>query len=129
MSLEDSLARCTVSNLLGKNTIIIIRATLITDSRDNTLYRDWDNTTQTVVKNCMVEPFPMAEKLNFEDSRDREFARSACRFYLPRDTDIVYTDRILFDTFEWQVLGHPGIWYDFKAFRHHKTAIGQIRLG
>lgn len=114
---------------LGKNTIIIVRAPLVIDNRDNTKWRDWDNATETTVRNCMVEPFPLAEKLNFEIGRDREFAQSAVRIYMPADTDIIYTDRLLHDGYTWQVLGHPGLWFDFKANRNHKAVIAQIRQG
>lgn len=114
---------------LGKNTVYIKRAPLVTDSRDNTLYRDWDNATLTPINDCMVEPFPLAEKLNYEDNRDREFSRSAVRIYCPPTTDVVYTDRIVHDGYEWSVLGHPGTWYDFKAKKHHKSVIAQIRQG
>lgn len=119
----------TTTRALGKSVIVIVRAPLLTDSRDNTLYRDWENATRTTVINCMVQPFPMAEKLNFEDNRDREYSRSAARFYLPPDADVIYTDRIEFDGHEWQVLGHPGTWFDFKSKRHHIAVIGQIRQG
>jgi len=77
----------------------------------------------------MIEPFPLAEKLNFEDNRAREFSRSAVRIYAPGDTDVVYTDRLEFDGYEWSVLGHPGKWYDFKAKINHIAVIAQIRQG
>ena len=77
----------------------------------------------------MVEPFPIAEKLNFEDNRDREYARSAVRIYAPPDTDVVYTDRIEWNGYEWQVLGHPGLWVDMRNRQDHVALIAQIRRG
>jgi len=77
----------------------------------------------------MIEPFPLAEKLNFEINQDREFSQSAIRVYAPADTDIIYTDRLEHDGYIWQVLGHPGLWFDFKNNRHHKAVIAQIKQG
>lgn len=77
----------------------------------------------------MVEPFPLAEKLNFEDHRNREFARTARRFYMPFGTDVEYTDRLIFDGKLYDVFGHPGQWFDFDGKENHVAVIGQIREG
>lgn len=114
---------------LGKNTITRLRAPLVTDPRDNTQYRDWDNATSTDIPNCMVEPFPLSEKLNFEDGRKREFAQSAVRVYAPAGTDLIYTDRLMIAGSEYGILGHPGIWYDFKGNVDHVAVIAQRREG
>src|SRR5678809_1678454 len=104
---------------LGKNTITRIRAPLLTDTVDNSQWRDWSSAEQTQITNCMVEPFPLSEKLNFEDGRNREFSQSAVRVYCPAGTDIVYTDRLIIRDEEYNILGHPGKWYDFKGKIEH----------
>lgn len=114
---------------LGGNTIIVVRAPLITDPRDNSLYRDWAHATLFTIKNVMAEPFPLAEKLNFEDNRDREFSRTACRFYMPADTDILYTDRIRHENNDYDVFGHPGRWFDLDGKGNHIAVIGRVRSG
>lgn len=114
---------------LGKNTVTRIRAPLATDPRDNSLYRDWDNAEELEISRCMVEPFPLSEKLNFEDEVSREFSQSAVRVYAPPTTDLVYTDRLRFDGNEYNILGHPGRWYDFSGKLDHVAAIAQIREG
>ena len=114
---------------LGKNVVTRIRAPLVTDTVDNTLYRDWANAEETDIPNCMVEPFPLSEKLNFEDSRNREFAQSAVRVYAPPSADLVYTDRLRIAGEEYQILGHPGKWYDFKGKIDHVAVIAQHRAG
>lgn len=119
----------TNTRALGSETVIVKRAPLKTDSRDNSKWRDWANATQTTVKKCMIEPFPLAEKLNYEDNRDREFARSAVRIYMPPGTDVVSTDRLIWDGKEYQVLGHPGKWSRFNGKEHHISVIAQIREG
>lgn len=115
--------------IIGSNTVQIKRAPLVIDPRDNSLYRDWGNATLTTVNGCMIEPFPMAEKLNIEDNRDREFSKSAVRVYCPIGTDVVYTDRILAEDHEWQVLGHPGKWYDLKGNIKYIAVIAVIKQG
>lgn len=77
----------------------------------------------------MAEPFPMAEKLNFEDNRGREYSRTAKRFYMPPLTDILYTDRILHDGETYEVFGHPGKWFDLEGNAEHIAVIGRIRSG
>lgn len=114
---------------LGKNTVTRLRAPLVTDPRDNSLYRDWDAAEELVINNCMVEPFPLSEKLNFEDERSREFSQSAVRVYAPPGTDLVYTDRLIFKDEEYSILGHPGKWFEFDGKEHHVAAIAQIRQG
>lgn len=114
---------------LGLNVIYIIRAPLVKDTRDNSFYRDWSNATETEIRNCMVEPYPMAEKLNLEENREREFVQSAVRMFVPPETDVVYTDRVRFDDELFQVLGHPFTWFDFRAKRVWKAVIAQFRAG
>lgn len=117
------------SRPLGKQSIVIKRAPLVVDARDNTPYRDWANATSTTVNNCMVEPFPLAEKLNFEDSRDREYSETSVRIYAPPDTDVVYTDRIEWNGHTFQVLGHPGLWTDLNGKASHRAIIAKIKQG
>lgn len=113
----------------GRETVVVVRAPLVTDSRDNTQYRNWENPTRTTVNGCGVEPFPLAEKLNFEENRGREFARSAVRIYMPPGTDVVATDRLEWDGKTFQVLGHPGKWSRFNGREHHVAVIAQQREG
>jgi hypothetical protein len=114
---------------LGNNTVTIVRAPLVADPRDTSLYRDWDNATSTEVANCMVEPFPLAEKLNHEENRDREFSRSAVRVYMPEDSDVLRTDRMVFDGDQYEIFGHPGRWFDPRGVRNHIAVIARIREG
>lgn len=110
-------------------TVTVIRAPLLIDSRDGTPWRDWDNAVETLIENCMVEPFPMAEKLNYEENRDREFARTALRVWVPRGTDVIYTDRIRTNGRIYDVFGDPGFWKTFKAEVHHIAFIARYRAG
>lgn len=115
--------------LRSKVSVVIIRAPLIINSRDNTPWRDWDNASQTTVEGCMVEPFPLAEKLNFEENRDREFARTALRIWVPSGTDITYTDRVLYNSRLYDVFGDPGFWKNFDGEVHHIAFIARYRAG
>lgn len=108
---------------LGGNTITVVRAQLVIDPRDNSLYRDWVNASQTVVERCMVEPYPLAEKLNVEDMRDREFVRTALRVYAPKTTDIIYTDRVLFNGLEYRMFGDAGNWFHLNGALNHLAFI------
>ena len=114
---------------LGSDTIVIVRAPLITDPRDGSEYRDWNNATSTPISQCMVEPFMLAEKLNFEENRDREYARTALRIYAPPGTDIDINDRVEFEDHTYDVFGHPGRWRRFNGVERYVSVIGRIREG
>lgn len=118
-----------MAGLRANAQIVIIRAPLLIDARDNTPWRDWDNAVETTINNCMVEPFPLAEKLNFEDNRDREYSRTAIRIWVPPSTDVVYTDRVRWGADIFDVFGTPGRWINFDGKLQHISFIARVRVG
>jgi hypothetical protein len=114
---------------LGSKSIIIVRAALVLDTRDNSLYRDWVNATQTTVTGCNVQPYPMAEKLNVEDTRDREYVRTALRCYAPKTTDVVYTDRVIYNSQLYDIFGDGGEWDHVDGSQNHLAFILRRRNG
>jgi hypothetical protein len=114
---------------LGNDTITVQRAALLTDPRDGSKYRDWDNAVETVVGNCNVQPFPLAEKLNLEENRDREFARTAIRIFAPPGTRFEVTDRIVFEDNIYDVFGHHGTWRRFSGLERYVQVIARVREG
>ena len=114
---------------LGNNTIVIIRAPLVTDPRDNSLYRDWINAARVTVSRCMVEPMKLTEKLNQEDNRDREYSKTSVRAYVPFDTDVIHTDRMEFMGEIFDVFGHPATWFGFDGQITYRAFIAKIREG
>jgi len=114
---------------LGSDTFTIVRAPLVTDPVDGSQYRDWDHPTQTVVTQANIQPFPMAEKLNFEDNRDREYSRTAVRVYAPPGTRVEPTDRILFDGKTYDIFGQDGPWRRFSGQERVVQFIARIREG
>lgn len=113
---------------LGSETFTILRAPLLTDF-DGSQYRDWTNPVEIVVNEAMVEPFPMAEKLNFEDNREREYARTAIRIFAPPGTRFESTDHILYDGDTYDVFGHQGVWRRFNGEERYVQVIARIREG
>ena len=71
----------------------------------------------------------MAEKLNFEDNRDREFARTALRVFAPPGTRVEQTDRIVFDGDTYDVFGHDGPWRRFSGQERYVQFIMRRREG
>lgn len=117
------------SRPLGNESIFVIRAPLVRNERTNSDYRDWDNATETEVKFCNVQPFPLAEKLNEEVSISREYARSSIRIYAPAGTDIRHTDRIRYRGNDHDVFGFAGDWQDFSGTPHHVAVVARRREG
>lgn len=114
---------------LGRDEFTILRAQLVQDDRDGSFYRDWDNATSVHVTGAMVQPFRLAEKLNFEIHKEREYARTAMRFFAPPDTDIQSTDRVIYREESYEVFGHLGVWTDFTGRIDHVAFIGRRREG
>lgn len=114
---------------LGKDEFIIRRAPLVVNPRDNTEYRDWDNATDTLVVNAQVQPFLLSEKLNYEITKEREFARQGQRFFAPAGTDVEYTDRIIYREEEYEVFGVNAVWTNFRGQVDHVAFIARIREG
>ena len=114
---------------LGRDTIVSHRAPLLTDPRDGSKYRDWDNPDLITVEGCNVQPFPLAEKLNFEDNRDREYARTAIRIFAPPGTRFEVTDRVIFEENTYDIFGHHGTWRRFSGVERYVQVIGRVREG
>lgn len=114
---------------LGNQSIVVVRAPLAPNARDGTLERNWAAATRTTVSGCSVQPFKLAEKLNFEDNREREFARTALRVFAPAGTDIESTDRMEYAGKTFDVFGHSGSWNDFTGTQHHVAFVARLREG
>lgn len=117
---------------LGSDTITIVKPTISIDPMGNATIIDFSSPTEIVVKKCAFEPFLLAEKLQFEDVRDRDFARSTWRVWMPPTADtlaILPRDRIRFDGQEYELFGHIGIWKDFKGKTEHVQFVVQLRTG
>lgn len=115
---------------IGTETIIRLRAPLVISERDNTTeYRDWDNAVETEFNNVMVQPFKMAEKLNFEDEVGREFVRTAFRFIMLGEQDFLYSDHILWNGYELLIFGHPQKWRRFNGELKYSGFIARIQEG
>ena len=114
---------------LGSETIVIVHAALVTNTRDNSEGRDWANATRTAYGGCMVEPFLMSNKLIKEDNQDREWTQEFLRCYLPATAVIEYTDRLEWRDRKMDAFGLPQLWCDFRGNPHHYQIIGQVRLG
>lgn len=117
------------SRKLGHDTLVLVRAPLTTDTRDNSEYRDWDNATRTDIVDCMVQPFPMAEKIAYERTIDREFARTAFRVWCPAGTDVTSSDKIEYEGKTYEVFGGSGTWKDHRGVPHHSQFIMRLKEG
>ena len=113
----------------GSESFTILRAPLIVDPRDGSMYRDWDNAIPIIINNSSIQPFPMAEKLNFEENRDREYSRTAIRIYSPAGTRFEPTDRISYLGQTYDVFGHQGVWHRHSGVEHHVQIIARLREG
>lgn len=114
---------------LGRDTFIIRRAELVWSESAAAFYRDWDNSVDIVVEDAQVQPFRLAEKLNFEITKEREFSRTAMRFFAPADIDVDPNDKIIYRDQEYEVFGHLGVWTGFRGTADHVAFLARRREG
>lgn len=116
---------------LGYETIIRVRAELEPNSYDGTSFeRNWDNATYTNISGCNVQSFILSEKLLREVSADREFDEYVLRVWAPKGTDIQYTDRVVIDSLEYEVLAWAGQWKRLSnGAEHHVDFMCRRRNG
>lgn len=115
---------------IGSETIVIQRAPWITNPRDGTRRRDWANPVNTTVEGCSVQPFLLAEKLNFEVNAEREYARTGMRVWAPAGSlEPESSDRIQWRGRTYEVFGHASPWYDLEGQEDHVAFVMQLREG
>lgn len=118
---------------LGGDTITILKPTTAVDSRDNTTYLTFSPPSASIaVSGCMVEPFLLSEKLQFEDTRERDYARTTWRVWAPATADVLSIDRhdrLIYDGQEYEIFGYVGVWKYLSGNTRHVQFIIQLRLG
>lgn len=114
---------------LGSDSFIRRRADLVWNDDAKAYFRDWDNAVDTVIEDCSIQAFRLAEKLNYEINKEREFSRTGLRIFAPAGTDIDANDRIVFDGREYAVFGHSSDWKDFLGKVNHVAFLARRREG
>lgn len=98
---------------LGKTTIQIVRAPLITDAHNNQI-PDWANATRTPVTGCYVEAGTTQE-----DLVNRDEVRVAWTVFAPAGVDVVATDRVEHAGVDYEVVGAPAPMESFTGRLDH----------
>ena len=114
---------------LGSDTVVRIRAELVRDPKDNSLYRDWENATELTIPDCSVQAPKLSDKLRNEIDNEREYQLTFVRLYAPPGTDLRYTDRLIFGNDLYEIQGEPTPWRRFNGQEHHVTALLKLREG
>lgn len=117
---------------LGNETITILKPVETVDTVDNTTYFSWTTPTEVEVSGCSFQPFLPSDKLQYEETRDRDFSRSTWRVYAPYTADVLAIqphDRIRHLGQVYEVFGHTGSWRHLSGVGHHVQIIVQLREG
>jgi hypothetical protein len=89
-----------------RDSITRVRAPLVTDEYGTpTSERDWANATETVIEGCGV--YPVAGK---EVTEAREAIVTRYKVFAPGGTDLLASDRIIFDGKTYEVDGDVTDW-------------------
>lgn len=119
-----------MATVIGNETVTLKVAPLAHDARSGEFYRDWANATLFELSGCSVQPFPLAEKLNYEVMDNREFARSSVRVYAPPGSQVPEpNDRFDYRGREYEVFGFTSELVDLEGQLDHIAFIGRIREG
>lgn len=114
---------------LGREVVTVVRAQLVENTRDESLYRDWANATETDYSGCSVQPFILSEKFQAEDTTDREFLRYTLRVWGPPNMDVEYTDKVVWRGKEYEVSSLDGVWSHIMGPDHHIAFTVRERIG
>jgi hypothetical protein len=115
--------------ILGSDSFYVVRAVLVTDPVDTSTYYDWNHATQTLVTDANVQPFRLSPRISKEDNADRQYEQTFLRVYAPYDTDVLYTDRVLFYGKTYDIFGQPNTWRTLEGIYHHSAFIIRLREG
>jgi hypothetical protein len=103
---------------------------LVPNGYDGSLERDWSAATSTPISGCNVQSFILSEKLLHEINAEREFDEYTLRVWAPPGVDVVYTDRVLIDGIEYDVLAWTGQWKRLAdGSLHHQDFMCRRRNG
>jgi hypothetical protein len=113
---------------IGGQTVVQKRAPLVTDSSDNTQYRDWAHATLTTVTECSVQPFVLSNRYSIEENSAREFSDTVYRVWAPPSPAWQHTDRVLIDGVEHEVWAHPVTHYYYDGTPCMQTFLAKLRI-
>jgi hypothetical protein len=101
----------------GYETVTVLDAPLVTDSRHGTQRRDWTDATETELSGCSVQPWTADEA-----TADREFTATHVRLFAPFGNLPYATSRIVYDGVTYEVDGEPARWRDDAGRPDHVEA-------
>lgn len=94
---------------IGKDTITIRRAPLVTDAHNNSV-DDWPNAVNHDQGGCYVEEGDTSENLV-----NRDELETAWIVFAPPSTDVLFTDHVVWQGVEYQVKGQPKFPHSFSG--------------
>jgi hypothetical protein len=99
---------------LGGQEVTRLRAELVSDGRHGGPSRAWAHASSTAITGVSVQPFATAES-----TIDAAYIADRLRLFAPPGTDIVSTDRIVYDGVTYEVDGNAQPWHDLGGQAHH----------
>jgi hypothetical protein len=104
----------------GSQTIAVMRAVHVTESRHGATRRDWASAQQRAVHGCDVQPISTLTAQ--EDDVDREYIATHLRLFAPANADLEATDRVLWSGQTFEIDGPPHVWRGEGGRPHHIEA-------
>lgn len=99
---------------LGAQQVTRLRAVTVGDGRHGGSARDWPNATATVIDGVSVQPFATAES-----TLDAAYVADRLRVFASPGTDLLPTDRVVFDGVTYEVDGGAQPWHDLAGREDH----------
>jgi hypothetical protein len=104
--------------ILGSQKITRVRATDVADGRHGGKARDWKSAEHAVIYGVSVQPFATAES-----TLQAAYVADRLRVFAPPGTDLLPTDRIIYDGTTYEVDGSAQRWHDAGGADHHLELI------
>lgn len=97
------------------------RALVVVDPETRNEYRDWDNATLLPLR-ANVQPLTSGEDRENVDRQDVAQERYNMRVHID-DIDVKFTDRIVYQNVDYDVIGFDGQWRDVYGKGHRLFVI------
>lgn len=112
---------------LGSTPVTVLTAPLVTQTRDNSLARDWSNPVSVTYQGNMLEPFQLSSRLQIQNNLDREFSSAFGRLWMVPEATMEPNQRVVIHGVTYEVQGQPILWRDLEDVASHWTVLLLLR--
>lgn len=103
-----------MSGPIGSQQVVRLRAGSVLDGRHGGRARDWNNAQSLTINGVSVQPYATAES-----TLQAAYIADRLRVIAPAGTDLLETDRVVYDEVTYEVDGSAQSWHGLDGPEHH----------